>query len=158
MNPARRPQLFLAILLVSLAADRLLKNFFLARPDTTVGSLSFGLHLWQNTGVAFGLPLPFSARGGAAVIGVVTVGVIALALHAWRQGSAHRAAGLTGRQAGLALIAAGAASNLLDRLRWGAVVDYLAWNPWNSANLADVMITIGALLVVYDLLKASREK
>ena len=47
----------------------------------------------------------------------------------------------------IALIFGGAAGNLIDRLRWGAVVDFLdfywAGHHWPSFNVADSAITVG---------------
>ena len=55
---------------------------------------------------------------------------------------------------GLALILGGALGNLIDRLRFGHVVDFLdfhAWGwHWPAFNVADSGITIGAVLLVLD--------
>ena len=55
---------------------------------------------------------------------------------------------------GLALILGGALGNLIDRLRYGQVVDFLdfhagAWH-WPAFNVADSAITIGAVLLILD--------
>lgn len=47
------------------------------------------------------------------------------------------------------LVIAGGLSNLLDRLFWGGVVDFISISPFPSFNLADMMITIGVLLIFY---------
>ncbi len=54
----------------------------------------------------------------------------------------------------LALILGGALGNLVDRLRFGQVVDFvdlhaLGWH-WPAFNVADSAITVGAFLLVYD--------
>jgi signal peptidase II len=56
--------------------------------------------------------------------------------------------------AGLALILGGALGNLVDRLRFGHVVDFLdlhaaGWH-WPAFNVADSAITIGAALLILD--------
>jgi signal peptidase II len=56
--------------------------------------------------------------------------------------------------AGLALILGGALGNLIDRLRYGRVVDFLdfhlyGWH-WPAFNVADSAITIGAGLLIYE--------
>jgi signal peptidase II len=65
----------------------------------------------------------------------------------------------------LALVLAGAIGNLIDRLRYGAVVDFvlLRWpggprllDPWPAFNLADSCITIGAVLLIWDSFRRSR--
>ncbi|MBI2344536.1 signal peptidase II [Candidatus Dependentiae bacterium] len=56
------------------------------------------------------------------------------------------------------LILAGGISNFIDRIWYGAVVDFLQlhWNYWYFPvfNVADVSITVGALFILYDLCKA----
>ncbi len=59
----------------------------------------------------------------------------------------------TAAQAGLALLAGGALGNLADRVRVGAVVDYIDLSVWPVFNLADVAVTAGAALLVLTLLR-----
>ena len=55
---------------------------------------------------------------------------------------------------GLALILGGALGNLVDRLRFGHVVDFLDFHAagwhWPAFNVADSGITVGALLLILD--------
>jgi len=51
-------------------------------------------------------------------------------------------------QHGVALLAGGAIGNLIDRVRLGAVIDYLDLRVWPVFNLADVAITVGAALLI----------
>ena len=54
----------------------------------------------------------------------------------------------------LTLILGGAIGNVIDRLRFGAVVDFIQWHVngyyWPAFNIADSAITIGAVLMVID--------
>lgn len=52
----------------------------------------------------------------------------------------------------LSLILSGAAGNLIDRLRFGYVIDFLDFRVWPVFNLADSALTIGALLLSWELL------
>ena len=58
--------------------------------------------------------------------------------------------------AGLALIVGGALGNVIDRMRFGCVVDYLdfyileRWPHWPAFNVADSAITVGAVLLILD--------
>lgn len=52
----------------------------------------------------------------------------------------------------LALIMGGALGNVIDRVRFGAVVDFIQWHAagyyWPAFNIADSAITVGALLLL----------
>ena len=52
----------------------------------------------------------------------------------------------------LSLVLAGAVGNLIDRLRFGFVIDFLDLRFWPVFNLADSALTIGALLLSWELL------
>lgn len=61
----------------------------------------------------------------------------------------------------LTLIFGGAVGNLIDRIRFGAVVDFLdfyigAWH-WPAFNVADSAISVGAVLMIWEML-VSRKK
>lgn len=51
----------------------------------------------------------------------------------------------------LALLGGGALGNLIDRLRVGAVIDYIDLHIWPVFNLADVAVTVGAGLLILTL-------
>jgi signal peptidase II len=59
---------------------------------------------------------------------------------------------------GLGLIVGGALGNLVDRLRYGFVVDFLDFRVWPVFNLADTAIVVGACLLVWDLFSSGNEK
>jgi signal peptidase II len=107
-----------------------------------------GVHLVRaaNPGVAFGL----FAGGGVLLI---LVGAVALAaLLAFFVSNARRPwAWLpTG------LLIGGAAGNLIDRLRDGAVTDYVQLPHWPAFNVADVAITFGVIALVLVLEASAR--
>jgi signal peptidase II len=52
----------------------------------------------------------------------------------------------------LSLILAGSVGNLIDRLRFGYVIDFLDLRFWPVFNLADSALTIGALLLSWEIL------
>jgi signal peptidase II len=109
-------------------------------PGETVGVVGpVGLTLSHNTGVAFGLASGSDAPLVAfAVLALVFVGVL-LARNPAKPGM-WVAAGL---------LAGGALGNLADRLRAGAVIDYIEIGSWPPFNLADAAITIGVALFAY---------
>jgi signal peptidase II len=112
----------------------------------------------RNPGIAFS----FLAGSSSSVVRIlliagtlVIIGFIAWLLVANRHGSAAYAAGL-------ALILGGATGNLTDRILHGAVTDFLKvslpfiplsiFNPWPTFNVADSAVTVGAILIVFDVL------
>lgn len=59
-------------------------------------------------------------------------------------------------QAALAFLGGGAVANLIDRIRVGAVVDFIDVHIWPVFNLADAAVTIGAVLLLLILLRGDR--
>lgn len=57
---------------------------------------------------------------------------------------------------GLGLVLGGALGNLVDRLRFGRVVDFLDFRVWPVFNLADTAIFIGVCLLAWELLKGGK--
>jgi signal peptidase II len=103
----------------------------------------------HNTGAAFS----FLHDGGGWqrwLFVVLALGV-SIAIVIWLR-QQRRAPALL--RAGLVLILAGALGNLIDRVAWGYVIDfvlvYLGNWPFPAFNLADSAISIGAVLVVLD--------
>ncbi len=61
-----------------------------------------------------------------------------------------------------ALLLAGIAGNLTDRVRMGYVIDFIVMHAgsyhWPTFNVADASITIGALLLTYDLVFENKQR
>lgn len=59
----------------------------------------------------------------------------------------------------LTLVMGGALGNVIDRVRFGAVVDFIQWHAagyyWPAFNVADAAITVGAILLVFEQLTAT---
>jgi signal peptidase II len=100
-----------------------------------------GVHLVRasNPGIAFS-----QLAGGGAL--VVVVELVALgALLAFFVTHLHRR--LVWLPTGL--LVGGAAGNLIDRLRLGAVTDFVKLPHWPAFNVADACITVGVITLVY---------
>lgn len=112
----------------------------------------FDLVLIWNTGVSYGLFQQESELGRWILVAVHVVASIAIAF--WITREQHAASAI-----GLALILGGAVGNGLDRILWGAVVDYalLHWGDvtWYVFNLADAAIVAGVLLLLYGALRSA---
>lgn len=112
----------------------------------------FNLTYTSNQGAAFGLFSQDSSPWKAVLlIGVSVILLVAVVAVVWRNLAIRREAGVA-----LALILGGAASNLLDRIRDGRVVDFLDFYfrdyHWFTFNVADSAIVVGACLLVIHLL------
>ena len=56
------------------------------------------------------------------------------------------------------LILSGAVSNIIDRLTYGCVIDFIDLHFWPVFNLADVFITMGAIMLIYRMLNLKSQK
>jgi signal peptidase II len=110
----------------------------------------------QNTGAAFGLlnaaNFPYKS---AVMIGIATLALVAISLYARQLGAHERLS-----RYGLALILGGAFGNLIDRAIAGYVVDFVDVY-WGEAhfwafNVADAAITVGAILVLLEMVGVGR--
>jgi signal peptidase II len=110
----------------------------------------------QNTGAAFGMlngvDFPYKPF---VMIAIATLALVAIAAYATQLGFHERMA-----RAGLALILGGAFGNLIDRAIFGHVVDFVDvyWDTTHfwAFNVADTAITIGAILVLFDMIGLGR--
>lgn len=104
----------------------------------------------RNPGIAFGVlsegGLPFQA---AALTVMGLVAVIALSVYAFKVPPTQKL-----RLTGLALVVGGAIGNLIDRVRYGSVVDFIHvyWrsHQWPDFNVADSAITTAVILLLLE--------
>jgi signal peptidase II len=100
-----------------------------------------------NTGAAFGVGSDH--RWLLVFLGLTVLGILTWLY--WMARDTDRR-----RVVALALICGGAMGNLVDRIRWSVgVIDFIDVGWW-TFNLADVGITVGALLLVWSLRIESR--
>jgi len=99
-----------------------------------------------NYNIAFSLPL-----AGQVLVILLTLIILALV----SLGSFYWFRHEYDRLAPLCLIILGAGSNLLDRLKYGYVIDYLDLKYFTVFNLADAMIVTGVILLIIILNKKS---
>ena len=109
-----------------------------------------GVHIVHvtNKGVAFGA----LAGGHTLVLVVIAVAVAALLIYFVR----HAQRPLVWLPTGL--LVGGALGNIFDRVRDGAVTDFIKLPWWPAFNLADVSITLGVLTLLYVFEQAGRER
>lgn len=146
MSPAARAWCLAGgVCALVLAADQIVKGIVeaqlvIGQHVDVAGPL--GLTLSHNSGVAFGL-----AGGGGGALIVFTIAALAVvgALFA-------REPTRPGLWLAAGLLAGGALGNLADRIRNGAVTDYIDIGSWPNFNLADVAITVGVVLLAISFL------
>ena len=149
MNRVAQGGIAAAIVLV---VDQASKYWVLYRLDLpSIGSLDvvpmFSLTMVWNRGVTFGL-LAGLGSFGSWILAAVALAVV-LALFLWL-----RRAEKTSVAVALGAIAGGAVGNVIDRVRFGAVVDFLhahafGWS-WYVFNMADAAIVCGVATLVID--------
>jgi signal peptidase II len=107
------------------------------------------LTLIHNTGAAFGFLSSASGWQNLFFVAVAVVACIAIIFML-----RHIAGGNAWVASALALILGGAAGNLVDRLMYGYVIDFVdvfvgTWH-WPAFNVADSAISVGAVILVLD--------
>lgn len=133
---------FSPLLVVLIALDQLSKWWALKTLD--IGdSRDFGFELAYNDGIAFGIDLPIWA------IWTITIGILVLGTWLVIENKLWRD---KWHLVGLALILAGAVGNLIDRVRFGYVVDFIKIYWWPNFNLADAFIVLAVILFAYEFL------
>jgi signal peptidase II len=95
----------------------------------------------RNEGVAFGI----DAGGKTLVIALIALALLGLVLYFAR----HSARTLMWLPTGL--LVGGALGNIVDRVRDGAVTDFVKLPLWPAFNVADVAIVVGVLALLYAL-------
>ena len=145
---------FGALALAVVVLDQATKTWVLATFDLheTLPVIPGWFHLTyiRNPGAAFGL---FSGHAEAFrrpfFLGVTTVALAAILAILWR---APR--GRPWLLTALGLVFGGAVGNLIDRVRWGEVVDFLDvfWKThhWPAFNVADSAITVGMGVLILE--------
>ena len=106
----------------------------------------------HNTGAAFGLfPDQSFALIIVALIGITAILAYVLVIYRYFP----LPDGMLGKLA-LGLVFGGTLGNLIDRLRFGYVIDFIDFGFWPAFNIADSAITVGIIIFAYSLLRLAR--
>jgi signal peptidase II len=139
---------FIATLILDQATK--LHLFFvadIARNQPIVLTSFFELILVWNRGISYGLLQQDSEAGRWLLILFSLAAAIGLSVWAWRSG--ERLLTLA-----LGLISGGAIGNMIDRILYGAVLDFAHFHwgsfSWYVFNVADAAIVAGVGLLLYD--------
>ena len=154
--------LFLVITVPAVILDQLTKAWILATLRIHEGfpviDGFFDIVHVRNRGAAFGFLAGFSPVFRSVFFLSVTLAAIILILHYLRASRDDEPSLVIS----LALILAGAGGNLIDRIRFGEVVDfldvYVGTHHWPAFNVADAAITTGASLLALILLGRKKKR
>jgi len=144
--------IFPIVLLCSITADQLVKTLLISflplnQPQPVIGHFLY-LTLTWNTGAAFSL-LPQAA----SFFLIFNLLAIAVPFALYKTLILQRPL----FQIACGLITGGAFGNVLDRLQYGKVIDFIDVRFWPVFNLADSCIVVGAFLFALVLLFGSRK-
>jgi signal peptidase II len=141
-NPA-----LLLVVALAFTADQLTKAAALAklvRSEQVPVRPGFNLTLGFNEGSSFGMLSGIMA--GKPLLMAALTGVMTLIFAVMAVRARHPM-----ERVGLALVVGGSLGNIIDRLRQGAVTDFLDlyWRDWHwpTFNVADIAITLGVLCI-----------
>jgi signal peptidase II len=161
MSTARRRNiLFMVTAIVSIFLDQWTK--VLARAHLHLDSWQavtvidgfFDLRLSMNTGVAFGMmqKLP----GGRIIMSLVGLAALLLVFYYLRQTGLRQIR----MHLALGLVAGGAVGNLIDRIYFGRVTDFIVWHyrghEWPAFNVADAALVVGVCLMALEMMLEKR--
>ena len=120
-------------------------NLALNQPNPVIKGF-FYLTLVHNRGAAFGI-----LRNQLSLFILTSIFAIILIYLNLKKSAGNKKLPLNGLALGLIL--AGAIGNLIDRLVFGYVIDFLDFCVWPVFNVADSAITVGAILLGWSLLR-----
>lgn len=149
---------WLALALLVVALDQISKSWILANfrlLERQIVSSFFNLVLVFNPGASFS----FLADAGGWQRWFFVV--LALGISIWLLAMLRRHARERLLPTSLALILGGAIGNVIDRVRFGAVVDFLDFHlagyHWPAFNVADSAITVGVALMLWHQFRFGKE-
>ncbi len=106
--------------------------------------------LVYNTGIAFGF---FKDQGIVfIVIPVIAIFLLAFNLYYYRQNNEALSRVYI---VSFSLILGGATGNLIDRIVYGHVIDFIDFRVWPVFNIADSAITVGAIMIAFKCFRLS---
>ena len=150
--------MLISLIAAAVVADQVTKATALSllTQGTAVPVLpGFNLTLGFNEGASFGMM--GGVMAGKPLLMAALTGALTLAFAVMAFRAQHPL-----ERIGYGLVVGGALGNIIDRLRQGAVTDFLDfyWRDWHwpTFNVADIAITLGAVLILAASLPLRRRK
>jgi signal peptidase II len=158
-SPTRKYVLFGLFMAISIALDQWTKVLARAHlrprgvwnPKVVIDGF-FNLRYSENPGVAFGMlqELP----GGRLLLTALAIVAFVLVLAYLRRTDPAA----TRLHIALGLVGGGAIGNLIDRVMYGRVTDFIVWHvkqhEWPAFNVADAALCVGVGLMVLDMVRS----
>lgn len=124
--------------------DQIIKNLFYNNAIIHEEVILFDFYLTKNFGIITGIPFNFSE-----IVVIFTLVILVLVI-------------IQNKSYDLLvyffIVLTGVVSNLIDKFRFGFVIDYINIFNYSHFNLSDLLIYIGCILIVWKLFKSSRNK
>jgi len=151
--------IYLSIVTVFLVVlfDRVTKIFFvnILAEGESLPIIRNVLHmsLVHNTGIAFGL---FKGQDFVFfVVPIIAFGLLAYNIYYYKTNNEKLSRPYI---VAISLILGGAIGNLVDRIYYGHVIDFIDFRVWPVFNLADSAITIGAVIIALNCFQQTTHK
>lgn len=118
----------------------------------------FNITYVKNPGAAFGFLADASQLFRAFFFIGITIAAIILIVYYIRKTKVRDLLVITP----LSLIMGGAVGNLIDRVRFGEVIDfldvYIGPHHWPAFNVADSAISVGAVLLIFEMMRKRKDE
>jgi signal peptidase II len=136
----KKPFLFLGIGFIIFIVDQLTK-YFISTYNFSLDLFILNIHFVKNFGIGFGfLNFPSLRFFLIALMIVIIIGILYYFCKDKKNNNLFTIP--------LALIFGGALGNLLDRVMYGFVIDFIDFIFWPAFNIADSAIVIGVILLI----------
>lgn len=116
----------------------------------------FDLRYSENSGIAFGMLQ--TMPGGRVLLTLVAIVAFVLVVHYLRKTEP----GQVRLHVALGLVGGGAIGNLIDRIAFGRVTDFIVWHykghEWPAFNIADAALVVGVGLMALDMFRSPATK
>lgn len=134
-------------LIIDIVIADILTKYWVNMSDpefSVIGNILRITHV-KNTGVAFGTPLP----GISFVIPLILLGIGIFVWRSWKTLSQRE-------KTGYLMILTGGLLNAVERTAFGSVTDFISLQYFAVFNVADIAITVWAVLMLLSYIKSKR--
>ena len=121
------------LILILIILDQLTKLLFMNKSFSIINYTT-------NTGIAFSF-----LQGNNTILAIITILIILVMIYLLKTQKQY--------SLGLSFLIAGALGNLIDRLYFGFIRDFIDFKIWPIFNLADLFNIIGVILILYKIYK-----